>query len=72
TEGVQLVQPIPISATPAVDHVEDEAAHKYKALKERLKAIEDFSAFGLDVLDMCLVPDVVVPPKFKAPDFEKY
>ncbi|MCI64815.1 gag-protease polyprotein, partial [Trifolium medium] len=21
---------------------------------------------------MCLVPDVVVPPKFKAPDFEKY
>jgi hypothetical protein len=23
-------------------------------------------------MDMCLVPDMVVPPKFKAPDFEKY
>ena len=21
---------------------------------------------------MCLVPDVVIPPKFKAPDFDKY
>ncbi|MCI91593.1 gag-protease polyprotein, partial [Trifolium medium] len=21
---------------------------------------------------MCLVPDVVMPPKFKTPDFEKY
>ncbi|MCI93766.1 hypothetical protein A2U01_0115064, partial [Trifolium medium] len=53
TEGVQLVQPVPISATPAFDHAEDEAAQKYKALEERLKAIEGFSAFGLDVLDMC-------------------
>ncbi|GAU40821.1 hypothetical protein TSUD_398050, partial [Trifolium subterraneum] len=72
TEGVQLVQSVPTSATLAVDHVEDEAAQKYKALEERLKAIEGFSAFGIDALDMCLVPDVVVPPKFKTPDFEKY
>ncbi|MCI59123.1 gag-protease polyprotein, partial [Trifolium medium] len=68
TEGVQLVQSVPTSATPAVNHVEDEAAQKYEALEERLKAIEGFSAFGLDTLDMCLVPDVVMPPKFKTPD----
>ncbi|MCI42481.1 hypothetical protein A2U01_0063718, partial [Trifolium medium] len=72
TEGVQLVQSVPISATPTVDHAEDEAAQKYKTLEERLKAIEGFSAFGFDALDMCLVPDVVVPPKLKTPDFEKY
>ncbi|WJX45891.1 hypothetical protein P8452_32739 [Trifolium repens] len=58
--------------TPAIAHPEDEFAQKYKALEERLKAIEGFSAFGIDGLDMCLVPDVVVPPKFKTPDFEKY
>lgn len=26
----------------------------------------------VDALDMCLVPDVVIPPKFKMCDFEKY
>jgi hypothetical protein len=44
----------------------------YRSLEERLKVVEGFSAYGFDVMDMCLVPDVVVPPKFKAPDFEKY
>ncbi|GAU44257.1 hypothetical protein TSUD_400030, partial [Trifolium subterraneum] len=71
-KGVQMGQPVPTLTTPAVGHNEEEAAKKYKALEERLKAIEGFSAFGLDALDMCLVPDVVVPPKFKTPDFEKY
>jgi len=27
--------------------------------------------FG-DVARLCLVPDVVIPPKFKVPEFEKY
>ncbi|GAU28982.1 hypothetical protein TSUD_391830 [Trifolium subterraneum] len=71
-EGVQLGQPVPTLTTPAIGHTEEEAAKKYKALEERLKAIECFSAFGLDASDMCLVPDVVVPPKFKTPNFEKY
>ena len=44
----------------------------YKALEERLKAVEGFDAFELDALEMGLVPDVVIPPKFKVPDFEKY
>ncbi|MCI23836.1 hypothetical protein A2U01_0045018 [Trifolium medium] len=44
----------------------------YRALEERLKAVEGFSAYGVDAMDMCLVPDVVIPPKFKVPDFEKY
>ena len=22
--------------------------------------------------DLCLVPDVIIPPKFKVPDFDKY
>lgn len=28
--------------------------------------------FGVYALDMCLVPDVVIPPKFKVYDFKKY
>lgn len=42
------------------------------ALTERLKVVEGKDAFGLDASDLCLVPDVVIPPKFKIPDFEKY
>jgi len=28
--------------------------------------------FGQSMQGLCLVPDVVIPPKFKVPDFEKY
>ena len=72
SEGTPLVGSVPNSTTPATLNPEDESAQKYQALEERLKAIEGFSAFGIDALEMCLVPDVVVPPKFKTPDFEKY
>ncbi|XP_020222728.1 uncharacterized protein LOC109805146 [Cajanus cajan] len=30
----------------------------------------DYYAF--DAIDLCLVPDVVIPPKFKVPEFDKY
>ncbi|MCI41144.1 hypothetical protein A2U01_0062377, partial [Trifolium medium] len=42
SEDAQLAQAPPV---PAVDHGEDEIAQKYKALEERLKAVEGFSAF---------------------------
>ncbi|WJX67858.1 hypothetical protein P8452_52291 [Trifolium repens] len=71
-EGTLPVCPLPDQITPAITQLEDGSAQKYKALEERLKAIEGFCAFGIDALDMCLVPDVVIPPKFKSPDFEKY
>ena len=25
-----------------------------------------------DIAELCLIPDVVIPPKFKVPDFDKY
>lgn len=48
------------------------AAKRYHMLDERLKVLEGCDAFGLDALDMCLVSDVVIPPKFKISDFNKY
>ena len=46
---------------------------KLEILEERLRMIEGVSAceFG-DAVGLCLVPDVVIPPKFKVPEFEKY
>ncbi|KAJ9173657.1 hypothetical protein P3X46_016771 [Hevea brasiliensis] len=46
---------------------------KLSALEERLRAIEGLNMYGsVDVASLRLVPDVVVPPKFKVSDFDKY
>jgi len=51
----------------------DKTKDKLEILEERLRVIEGASAheFG-DAVGLCLVPDVVIPPKFKVPEFEKY
>ncbi|MCI68503.1 hypothetical protein A2U01_0089764, partial [Trifolium medium] len=38
-------------------HPDVEPAQMYRALEERLKAVEGFNAYGVDAMDMCLVPD---------------
>lgn len=37
-----------------------------------MTTMEGFNMYGLDILDMCVVPYMVIPSKFKVPDFEKY
>ena len=42
-------------------------------LDKKLKEIEGVNDLGsVDPRELCLVPDVVIPPKFKMPKFEKY
>ncbi|XP_045796967.1 uncharacterized protein LOC123891170 [Trifolium pratense] len=48
----------------------EEAHQKFKAIEDRLSMME--GGDSLDFANMCLVPDLVLPPKFKVPDFEKY
>ncbi|KAA3470476.1 hypothetical protein EPI10_016185 [Gossypium australe] len=44
-----------------------------KWLEEKFKAIESAdSCYGMDAKDLSLVPDLVLPYKFKMPEFEKY
>ncbi|WRX29828.1 Retrotransposon gag domain - like 10 [Theobroma cacao] len=46
---------------------------KHDLLDELLKAIEGMDIYGsIDAIDLCLVPDVIIPPKFKVPNLEKY
>ena len=55
-----------------VQHVHSGEKEKLLSLEERLKVVEGNSyGFG-EPTDLCLVADVVIPPKFKAPDFHKY
>lgn len=50
----------------------NEVEKKVKAIKEKLRAMEGSDALGINVVEMCLVPRVVIPTKFKVPNFEKY
>ncbi|RDX62920.1 hypothetical protein CR513_58703, partial [Mucuna pruriens] len=48
------------------------AEGKLHLLEERLWVIEGTDRHGLDVVDLCLVPDVGLRIDFKMPKFEKY
>ena len=41
-------------------------------LEERLKAIEGSNYGMAEAANLCLVPDVIIPLKSKAPKFNKY
>ena len=42
-------------------------------LEEKFRAMENIDyQCGVDAKDLSLVPDLVLPPKFKMPEFEKY
>jgi len=46
---------------------------KIDLLEERLRVVEGLSNYPFsDLADLCLVPDIIIPPKFKVPDFDKY
>ncbi|GMI70842.1 hypothetical protein HRI_000753500 [Hibiscus trionum] len=50
-----------------------EIADHCKRLEEMLEAMEMVNAFiGFDAVELSLVPDLMLPLKFKVPEFEKY
>jgi len=64
------VKPSPHVTTPL--NVDD-ATNKLEMLEERLRVIEGVRNFKFgNAAELCLVLDVVIPPKFKFPEVEKY
>jgi len=50
-----------------------EGKGKLDLIEERLRAVEGFGNYPFaDMTGLCLVPDVVILPKFKVPDFDRY
>ena len=50
-----------------------EEVSKFQLLEKRLQAIEGTDKFGaLDAQSLSLVSNLVIPPKFKVPEFEKF
>ena len=51
----------------------NEAQRKLELIEERLRMVEGSDVYGMvDTYKMSLVPDLVLPPKFKVLTFEKY
>ncbi|XP_016733601.1 uncharacterized protein [Gossypium hirsutum] len=52
---------------------DNNAQDKFRILEERIKAVEGAEVFSaLSAKELSLVLDLILPPKFKALDFEKY
>ncbi|XP_017420307.2 uncharacterized protein LOC108330329 [Vigna angularis] len=67
----QLETKSPSSVITPADFKDDKSI--LEVLEKRLRAIEDEGSFEFgDAKKLCLVPDVVIPPKFRPPEFEKY
>jgi len=53
--------------------VKEEGLKKWTALEERVRAVEGNHLCDLvKAAKMCLVPNVVIPKKFRVPEFVKY
>ena len=56
-----------------LEQADNEAQLKFDLIEERLRAVEGEDMYGMvDMNRMSLVPDLVLPPKFKMLEFEKY
>ena len=66
-----LAQPIFLSTEGPPPTAEER--RKLDLIEERLRAIEALGDYPFtDMADLCLVSDVVIPPKFKVLDFDRY
>ncbi|XP_058775731.1 uncharacterized protein LOC131650007 [Vicia villosa] len=52
--------------------VYDDFQDQFQEMRKEIKALKGKNSFGKNAYDMCLVPNVKIPAKFKVPDFEKY
>ncbi|GAU50550.1 hypothetical protein TSUD_281240 [Trifolium subterraneum] len=50
----------------------DEILEKFDDMQREIKALRGKDLFGKNAHDLCLVPNVQIPAKFKVLDFEKY
>ena len=61
-----------LSEGPDVYEKMDEIKYQFLELRKELKTLRGKDLFGKSISELCLVPNVKIPVKFKVPDFEKY
>jgi len=71
-EEGQIYHSDSVAGDDRVGHLEERVDARFEAMQKELKTMKGKEVFGQNMQDLCLVPDVMIPPKFKVPDFEKY
>jgi len=71
-EEGQIYHSDSVAGDDRVGNLEERLDARVDAVQKELKTMRGKEVFGQNMQDLCLVPDVVIPPKFKVPDFEKY
>jgi len=71
-EEGQIYHSDSVAGDDRVGNLEERLDVGFDAVQKELRTIRGKEVFGQNMHDLCLVPNVVIPPKFKAPDFEKY
>ncbi|XP_058746077.1 uncharacterized protein LOC131618948 [Vicia villosa] len=66
--GAPIYQVEPNERNEAYDDFQDQ----FQEMRKEIKALKGKNPFGKNAYDMCLVPNVKIPAKFKVPNFEKY
>ncbi|XP_058764639.1 uncharacterized protein LOC131638108 [Vicia villosa] len=84
TTPIMTVIPPPVHTVPQAEEpiyqvepnergeVYDDFQDQFQEIRKEIKALKGKNSFGKNAYDMCLVPNVKIPAKFKVPDFEKY
>ena len=64
----------PIFRTETVEPFDkvDDLQDKYNEMQREMRALRGKELFGQSAHELCLVPNVIIPNKFKVHDFEKY
>ncbi|XP_058751635.1 uncharacterized protein LOC131624732, partial [Vicia villosa] len=70
--GPFVPEPIYDAAPSEIHDRMDGFQDQFEELQKEMKALRGKELFGKNVHDLCLVPNVKVPAKFKLPEFEKY
>lgn len=53
-------------------HQDTKVVQMCRVLGEQIRALKGKYSYCLDAFDMCLMFDIIIPQKFKIPDFKKY
>ena len=69
--GEQILHAAPSESAGVYERL-DEFQEQILEMQMELKALRGQELFGKNAVDLCLVPNVKIPHKFKVPDFEKY
>ena len=72
-QPVYFMPPVNHKMTRVIEGVPTTCSNEQlQMLEERLKAIEGSNYGMVEAADLCSIPDVIIHPKFKAPEFDKY